>query len=95
MSLFPFEPCAKYTIADEIVGDVLDILMALGDFDEFKAMMLAHRAGRKRGLMEIENVGPNGSRPEEQQCPWGTNEACVEDGPGTCLCEETRDSFKG
>ncbi|CAN0568995.1 unnamed protein product, partial [Ectocarpus sp. 12 AP-2014] len=27
----------------EVVGDVIDILMAVGDFAEFKDMMVAHR----------------------------------------------------
>lgn len=43
--------------ADEVVGDVFDMLMALGDFEEFKSMMLAHRAGRKRGLTGVGSVG--------------------------------------
>ena len=36
--------------ADEIVGDVIDILVALTDFREFKDMMVAHRKGRDNGL---------------------------------------------
>lgn len=36
---------------DEMVGDVFDILMAIGDFTEFKAMMLAHRKGRDISLV--------------------------------------------
>ncbi|CAN0270256.1 unnamed protein product, partial [Laminaria digitata] len=35
---------------DEIVGDVVDILVALTDFQEFKDMMVAHRKGRDKGL---------------------------------------------
>lgn len=36
--------------ADEIVGDVVDILVALTDFREFKDVMVAHRKGRDNGL---------------------------------------------
>eukprot|EP00903_Cladosiphon_okamuranus_P016219 g14966.t1 len=36
---------------DEVVGDVIDILMAVGDFTEFKGMMVAHRKGRDNGLV--------------------------------------------
>ncbi|CAN0466777.1 unnamed protein product [Ectocarpus sp. 12 AP-2014] len=35
----------------EVVGDVIDILMAVGDFAEFKGMMVAHRKGRDNGLV--------------------------------------------
>lgn len=37
--------------ADEVVGDVVDILAAMGDFNEFKGMMVAHREGRGNGLV--------------------------------------------
>eukprot|EP00752_Nemacystus_decipiens_P009246 g8259.t1 len=36
---------------EEVVGDVIDILMAVGDFTEFKGMMVAHRKGRHNGLV--------------------------------------------
>lgn len=39
------------TAAGEVVGDVIDILMAVGDFAEFKGMMVAHRKGRDNGLV--------------------------------------------
>lgn len=35
----------------EVAGDVIDILMAVGDFTEFKGMMVAHRKGRDNGLV--------------------------------------------
>ncbi|CBJ30390.1 ADP-ribosylation factor-like 2 binding protein [Ectocarpus siliculosus] len=35
----------------EVVDDVSDILMAVGDFAEFKGMMVAHRKGRDNGLV--------------------------------------------
>lgn len=38
---------------DEIIGDVFDMLVAMGDFGEFKQMMLAHRAGRSCGMTEV------------------------------------------
>lgn len=45
------------TGADEIVGDVFDMLMAAGDFDEFKSTMVAHRKGRDHGLVGATATG--------------------------------------
>ena len=54
--------------ADEIVGDVIDILVALTDFREFKDMMVAHRKGRDNGLalaaataVVVTGIEPRGS----------------------------------
>ncbi|CAM9262945.1 unnamed protein product, partial [Pylaiella littoralis] len=48
---------------DEIVGDVIDILTASGDFVEFKHMMVAHRKGRDNGLTV--RSAPAGMAPAE------------------------------
>lgn len=52
----------RWIRADEIVGDVFDMLMAVGDFDEFKSMMLAHRKGRDHGLVGAMAAGVGSQR---------------------------------
>lgn len=51
LALRPLVTPLKHRRADEVVGDVVDILAAMGDFDEFKGMMVAHRAGHDNGLV--------------------------------------------
>lgn len=68
-------PPRSLPTADEVVGDVFDMLTALGDFDEFKSMMLAHRVGRNRGLAEVDAVGWRGmgaGEPQKARTCWET-----------------------
>ncbi|CAM9611679.1 unnamed protein product, partial [Choristocarpus tenellus] len=47
ISAFSMETFLKMMVEreDEITGDVFDMLMTLGEFSEFRNMMLAHKAG--------------------------------------------------
>eukprot|EP00954_Amorphochlora_amoebiformis_P015947 1252194-Amorphochlora_amoeboformis.AAC.1 len=40
---------------DEISGDVFDMLMSMGDFEEFRGLMLAHKAARGKKGLEIKS----------------------------------------
>ena len=45
--------CKTDSFADEISGEIFDLLLSLGDFTEFKEMMLSY----KRAHSEVKGVG--------------------------------------
>lgn len=64
--------------ADEIVGDVIDVLVALTDFQEFKDMMVAHRKGRDNGLaaaVVVASIEPRGHATRDGARGYSTSDS--------------------
>lgn len=72
---------------------MIDILTALGDFVEFKRMMVAHRKGRDNGLVVVTSATVRtprvvARRRQEETMGMGTHSIkTVANAEGGCVCQ--------